>query len=129
MSLVRFVVRPMLAGVFINGGIDTWRHPEGRAEIAQPVLERLVDLLPPPPPDHVTLVRANAALHVGAAGMLALGVFPRVAALTLAGSLVPTTFGGHRFWEIDDPAKRGQQRTQFLKNSAIFGGLLLFAFG
>jgi uncharacterized membrane protein YphA (DoxX/SURF4 family) len=95
MRMVRFLVRPMLAGVFINGGIDTWRHPEPRADIAAPILERVVDLLPPPPPDHVTLVRANAALHVGAASMLAIGVMPRVAALTLAASLVPTTMGGH----------------------------------
>lgn len=128
MRFIRFFVRPLLAGVFINGGLDTWRNPEPRAEMAAPVLERLATIMPPPAPDHVTLVRANAALHVGAASMLALGIMPRLSALALAASLVPTTAGGHRFWEIDDPARRGQQRTQFLKNTAICGGLLLFAF-
>ena len=34
---------------------------------------------------------------------------------------------GHRFWEIDDPVNRSRQRTQFLKNTAILGGLLVMA--
>ena len=48
--------------------------------------------------------------------------------MALAVSIVPTTAAGHRFWEIDDPVKRAQQRTQFLKNAAILGGLLIAAF-
>ena len=44
----------------------------------------------------------------------------------LAGSLVPTTLGAHRFWEMQGPAA-AQQRTQFLKNAAILGGLILVA--
>jgi uncharacterized membrane protein YphA (DoxX/SURF4 family) len=48
--------------------------------------------------------------------------------MTLATSLVPTTFGGHRFWEISDPAQRAQQQVHFLKNAAILGGLLIAAF-
>jgi putative oxidoreductase len=71
--------------------------------------------------------RGDALVHVAAGGMLAAGILPRLAALTLAGSLVPTTFGGHRFWEIEDPMQRAQQRTHFLKNTAILGGLLIAA--
>jgi hypothetical protein len=41
--------------------------------------------------------------------------------------MVPTTVAGHPFWEIDDPVKRSQQRVQFLKNTGIFGGLLVLA--
>ena len=46
-------------------------------------------------------------------------------ALALAGSLVPTTLAGHRFWEEEDDAARAQQTVQFLKNLAMFGGLLM----
>ena len=46
-------------------------------------------------------------------------------ALALAGSLVPTTLAGHRFWEEEDDAARAQQTFQFLKNLAMFGGLLM----
>jgi uncharacterized membrane protein YphA (DoxX/SURF4 family) len=57
--------------------------------------------------------------------MLVLGLLPRVAAAMLAGSLVPTTFAGHRFWEQDDPATREQQTVHFLKNAGMMGGLLM----
>jgi uncharacterized membrane protein YphA (DoxX/SURF4 family) len=50
---------------------------------------------------------------------------PRVAALVLAGSLVPTTLAGHRFWEEDDPKTRAAQQLQFLKNTSMLGGLLM----
>ena len=36
--------------------------------------------------------------------MLALGIWPRLAALGLIGSIVPTTAAGHRFWEEETPA-------------------------
>jgi uncharacterized membrane protein YphA (DoxX/SURF4 family) len=41
--------------------------------------------------------------------------------------LVPTTLAAHRFWDLEEPAERSRQRTQFLKNTAIFGGLLVVA--
>ena len=57
--------------------------------------------------------------------MLSIGKLPRVAALALCGSIVPTTLAGHRFWEETEPATRAQQRTHFLKNLGLLGGLLL----
>jgi putative oxidoreductase len=127
MNPVRFLARPLLAGIFVSGGIDTLLRPEPRAERARPVIERLQGSLEMMPGDPVAAVRANAIVHVVGGGMLALGILPRLAALALAGSLVPTTFGGHRFWELEDPVERAQQQTHFLKNAAILGGLLLAA--
>jgi putative oxidoreductase len=69
-------------------------------------------------------VRANAAVQVAAGAALALAILPRLSALVLAGSLVPTTLGDHRFWEQEGPAA-AQRRTQFLKNAAILGGLIV----
>jgi len=43
---------------------------------------------------------------------------------SLAGSLIPTTAAGHRFWEESDPSTRAQQTIHFLKNAAMLGGLL-----
>ena len=113
--------------MFIPGGIDVLRNPGPRAEIARPVVERVASVVPMSPADPETAVRVNAAVHLVGGSMLALGFLPRLAALALATSMVPTTLAGHRFWEIDDPAKRGMQRTQFLKNTAIMGGLLVTA--
>jgi uncharacterized membrane protein YphA (DoxX/SURF4 family) len=59
--------------------------------------------------------------------LLAIGKFPRVAALALAATLVPTTAAAHRFWEVDDEATRAQQTVHFLKNASILGGLVLAA--
>jgi len=57
--------------------------------------------------------------------LLALGIAPRLSALALACSLIPTTLAGHSYWAIEDPAGRKQQRIQFHKNMAMLGGLLL----
>jgi uncharacterized membrane protein YphA (DoxX/SURF4 family) len=77
------------------------------------------------PTDTEQLVRLNGVAQVVAGTTLALGWFPRISALVLAGSLVPTTLAGHRFWEEDDPKARAQQTTHFLKNIGLLGGLLL----
>jgi uncharacterized membrane protein YphA (DoxX/SURF4 family) len=45
----------------------------------------------------------------------------------LAGTLVPTTLAGHRFWEELDEDARNMQMAQFAKNLGLLGGLLLVA--
>jgi uncharacterized membrane protein YphA (DoxX/SURF4 family) len=124
MRLLRTLARPCLAWVFIDSGLDVYRNPSPRAEVARPTLERIRQAVPGLPDDDPAIVRANAAVQVAAAGLLAVGAVPRLAALALACSLVPTTVGGHAFWEHDDPKQRAQQRLQFNKNMAILGGLL-----
>ena len=117
----------LLGGIFIAGGLDVLQKPEPRAKLAEPIVRQVAAAVPGAPADPAAAVRLNALTHVIAGSALALGIMPRVASLVLAGSLVPTTFGGHRFWELDDPAARAQQLTHFLKNAAILGGLLVEA--
>lgn len=114
----------MLAAVFVTGGVDVLRRPGPRVEVAAPVATKVAEPLPLPS-DPEQLVKMNAAVQVVAGLLLALGRFPRLAAAALAASLVPTTLGGHRFWEHDDPAKRAQQQVHFLKNVGLLGGLIL----
>ncbi len=73
------------------------------------------------------MVKINAAVQIGGGVLLATGKAPRLASLALAGSLVPTTVVGHDFWNETDPAKKAAQRTQFLKNVSLLGGLLIAA--
>jgi len=117
----------MLAAVFIAGGMDVLKNPEPRAKLAKPVVDWVASTVSIAPRDPVAAVKLNAMVQLGAGGMLAAGILPRLAALALATSVVPTTVAGHRFWEIEDPVQRARQRTQFLKNTAILGGLLLAA--
>lgn len=124
--LLRRIARPLLAGIFISGGLDTLLNPGPRVEKAAPLVNRASDALPlddPPPPS--TVVQADAALKVVAGSLLASGYVPRLASAALAASLVPTTVVGHPFWSEKDPAARTAQRMHFMKNLGLLGGLLL----
>src|SRR5688500_8066529 len=127
MTIVRRVARPMLAAIFISGGIDALRNPASKAPAAEtiaPLTEKVPALAGR---DTETLVRINAAAQVGAGTLFALSRFPRISALVLAASVVPTTAAGHRFWELDPGLQRTQQKIHFLKNAGLLGGLLLAA--
>ena len=124
-QIVRAVARLLIAALFVDSGLDVARHPEIRAEVASETLGRLRKRFPAIPDNDTAIVRANAAVQVGAATLMARGRAPRTAAAVLAASLVPTTITGHRFWTIDDPVERVQQRVHFSKNLAVLGGLLL----
>jgi len=126
MSAVRRVARPLLAAQFVLGGLDAYRHPAQRAKLAAPLIAKV----PPQlglPNDPELLVRINGAAMAGAGVLLALGRFPRLAAVVLSASVVPTTLGGHRFWEVKDPQARKQQQLHFTKNLGLLGGTLLAA--
>jgi putative oxidoreductase len=131
MAISRLLARPMLASMFIVGGVDSVRNAAKKASAAEPVTDRLVPLLqravPQLPSDPATLVRLNGAIQVLAGLGLATGKAPRISATVLAATLVPTTAAGHRFWEQQDPGARAQQRTHFLKNMSMFGGLVIAA--
>ena len=127
MAGLSLVARLLLAWVFLRNSVDVLRKPEPRVASAGWLLDELRARVPLLPADNVMLVRANAAVQVGAAGLLALGQQQRLTALMLAASMVPTTLGGHAFWRHDDPTRRSQQQIQFDKNLAILGGLLAVA--
>jgi len=127
MDVLRTVARTSLGAVFISGGIDSLRSPEPRAKVAAPVTEAARHAVESLPDNDVTLVRINGGVHVAAGGLLSLGKLPRLSALLLAGSLIPTTLGGHRFWEASTEAEKHQQQLHFAKNLAMFGGLLFAA--
>ncbi|GAA2002097.1 DoxX family protein [Catenulispora subtropica] len=127
MTMIRAAARPMLAAMFVAGGFNSVVDPKRVAAKAEPVVGAVADRVPGVPKDAETAIRLNGAVQLGAGVALALGLMPRASALALAGTLVPTTYAGHPFWEIKDPADRAQQRIHFLKNLAMFGGLLFAA--
>ena len=116
----------MLAAMFVSGGIDQLKRPQTKMAAAERVTPSLAEALHLPE-DPATLVRINGAVQIGAASLLAVGKLPRLSALALGASLVPTTLAGHRFWEEHEPSRRTMQRTSFLKNVSMLGGLVLAA--
>lgn len=115
--MIRTLARLLLASPFILLGFDAARQPGKRVDMA-------AELGIPSPR---TAVRLNGWTMVGAGTALATGILPRLAALVLAGSLVPTTLAGHPYWRESDPQARAQGRIHFLKNLSMMGGLLYIA--
>jgi putative oxidoreductase len=105
----------LMSGIFVYGGWEGFREPGGRAAKAEKLGLSNPELM----------VRVNALTMMGAGTALALGIKPKLTSLILAGTLVPTTMAGHRFWEEGDPKGRSMQMTQFFKNLGILGGLLI----
>ncbi len=123
----------MLSAIFVSGGVAQLTDPEGHAPVARDVTEPLLDAadeadVEVPDADTTQLVQLNGLVQVVGGLLLAAGKLPRLAALLLAGSIVPTTLAAHRFWEEDDLATRQDQQVHFLKNVSLLGGLLIATF-
>lgn len=123
---LRPAARVLSGSTYVLLGFDALRAPGGRVDQAAPVLAAIRNWVPLPADDEL-VVRGNAAVMVAAGALLALGKTPRLSALALAGSLVPTTLAGHSYWKVEDPDVRKVQRIQFHKNMALIGGLLFAA--
>ncbi len=113
--MIKSVGHFLLGIIFVSGGSNTFINPDGRAEkVASAGI---------PNPRQATIL--NGAVMTVAGSLLSLSLVPKLAALALLGTLIPTTLVGHPFWKEETPAARANQRTQFLKNLAMIGGLLL----
>jgi putative oxidoreductase len=104
----------LLGAMFIKLGFDAAREPGPRADKAAALGV----------PNPVLAVRGNGAAMVAGGAALILNKVPRLAALGLLTSMVPTTLAGHSFWELEG-AERKAQEIQFYKNLGLMGGLLL----
>lgn len=126
MNPIRLLARPMLASMFVVGGIDSLRTAPQKAPAADEVTDALGEVVPAirDTPDE-TLVRVNGAAQVVGGALLATGKMPRLASTVLAATLVPTTLAGHRFWEETDEGARTNQQIHFFKNVSMLGGLLI----
>ena len=123
----------MLASTFVFGGIQALKNASALAEASKPVNDEIRDLAEKVAPrmsipsDDKTLVRINAGVHIVAGLGLATGRAPRLCALALASTVVPTTLAGHPFWEEKDKGARAEQMTHFFKNLSMLGGLVIAA--
>ena len=117
----------MLASIFVLQGFDAMVNPERVSARAESVVQPLAERVPLIPKETEQAVRLNGAVQFAGGLLLGMGRLPRLSALAIAATLVPTTLAGHRFWESDDKQERAAQRIHFLKNLSILGGLLIAA--
>ena len=136
MTLLRAAARTLLASYFIASGIKAVRNPGVLVPAAEPVTDRLVPLAKQYAPEQVaafipedteTLVRINGATQILGGLALASGRGRRLGALLLAASLVPSTAAKHPFWTREDAEERALDKSHFLKNVSLLGGVLLAA--
>ena len=115
------ISRAALAAIFLRSGVRALINPGWQVDQAKRALPQL--------PEPELVARVQAAVQVTGGLMLVAGVATRLAAASLAATLIPVTYVGHPFWKHEDQQQRNQQLTHFLKNAGIFGGLMLVAAG
>ena len=107
----------LYSGMLFVGGWQQAHEPGQRAERARssglPVADQFV--------------QATGWAMIAAAAALQLRPLRRFAAITLVLQLLPITYVGHRFWEMDEGAQRMQNQVHFFKNLSMIGGALYIA--
>ena len=112
--MFRVLGRALLSSIFLassSNAIKNAEHMTGPAEALG---------LPEP----VLAVQAHGVANLVGGLMLALGIKPKLGSWILIANLIPTTLGGHRFWEEDDEAGKIGQQIHFMKNLSLLGGLV-----
>lgn len=138
--MIRRLARPMLASVFVIDGIETLRDPHAHIADAAPLVDKAAPLVekgeqalndrvtptvPPLPKDTETLVKALAGVKIGAGVLFAMGKAPRLSALALVASHLPSTVSRHAFWTESDPVARSRKTTGLATDVSLLGALIL----
>lgn len=126
MTLIRKVARPLLSASFIAGGVDRLRNAEEAGGQLQPTLEEIASVVP-----QAEVVASKPQLtaqvlggvQVSAGALLAIGKFPRLAALTLCGVHKLNTYAEYRSAPLETEQDVTNQRVSLLKNVSLLGGL------
>lgn len=130
MTIVRTLARPLLAAGFAAAGVERLRNAEQTAEQLSPTLNRLGRTVPSAAglaDNPVVVARVLGATQLGAAAMLGLGKFSRLAGLVLAGTAGVNTFVEYRNADAATAEERRNRRAQLLRNLSLIGGVLLAA--
>src|SRR5271169_2680397 len=116
-SLQRYVLalsRVLVAIIFLLNGLGIISQTAAAKE--------LVDRGAPAGVVPFLMLCARSIEVVGGFG-LAFGIYPRLTAVALLAFLIPATFTGHVFWQVAGTAAFTPQLLNFLKNTAMVGGL------
>ena len=130
MSIVRTLARPLLAAGFVAAGVERLRNADQTAQQLTPTLKRLGTAVPSAAglaENPAAVARVLGATQLGAAAMLGLGKFSRLAGLVLAATAGVNTLVEYRNGDATTAEGRKERRTQLLKNMSLIGGVLLAA--
>jgi putative oxidoreductase len=108
--------RVLVALVFLANGFGIIPQTQPAKELAEHGAP--VALVP------LFMFAARTIEIVGGFGLV-LGIYPQIAAIAVIAFLVPATLVAHEFWRAVGTPAFAPQLLQFLKNTAMTGGLLL----
>lgn len=130
MSLLRFAARTLLASHFVINGVKAVRQPDDFAEVAGPVMDKVVpplksalpaqvaDLLPA---DAAGWVRVCGATQIVGGVLLATGIGRRLGSAALASTMLPQIL-------TNNPLKASTaDRAKLSGDVALLGGVVLAA--
>jgi putative oxidoreductase len=118
MEVVALIGRLVFAAMFINSGVNHFMERENMTAYARSQGA---------PAPELGVPGSGVLILVGGV-LVAIGLWPDVGALLIAGFLLPVSFYMHAFWKVDDPQMRKMQETHFWKNISLAGAsILLFA--
>lgn len=112
-SSMMFLGRICIAAIFILAGIGKFMDFDGTATY---MASKGMTMIP-------LFLFGAATIEILGGLSLVLGYKTRLGAAILLLFLIPTTYIFHDFWNLEG-AERTSQQIEFLKNLAIFGGLL-----
>jgi putative oxidoreductase len=120
-SLQRYVLsisRALMSIVFLLNGLGII----SQAVAAKELLEHGAPASVVP-----SLMLIARTIEIVAGFSLALGIYPRLAAVAILAFLLPATLTAHAFWQVSGTVAFGLQLLNFFKNTAMMGGLLFIA--
>nr|WP_269076546.1 DoxX family membrane protein [Arthrobacter antioxidans] len=129
-TLVRVIARPLIASSFVVSGVDRLRTAGATAPQLKPVLTGVAKIVPSAGAitgNEKLVGQVLGATQVGAAVLLGIGRFSRVAALLLTLTTTVNALVDYRSADASSPEGKKARRSQLLKNLSLIGAVLLAA--
>lgn len=130
MTLVRVIARPLIASSFVFSGVDRLRTAGATAPQLKPVLARVSKVVPAAASitsNEKLVGQVLGATQVGAALLLGIGRFSRIAALLLTITATVNTMVDYGSADVTTSEGKKARRSQLLKNLSLIGAVLLAA--
>lgn len=127
-TLVRVIARPLIASGFVFSGVDRLKNAGKTAPQLKPVLAGVTKVVPSAAgitSNEKLVGQVLGATQIGAALLLGIGRFSRVAALLLTVTATVNTLVDYRSADASTPEGKKQRRATLLKNLSLVGAVLL----
>lgn len=116
MDILLLLGRIIFGGFFIYSGVNHFIGFEMMTQYAK---------MKGVPYPAITQGLAGLMLLLGGLSIV-LGIYPLAGIILLVAFLVPVSLMMHNFWNLEDPQSRMVDKTNFTKNMALLGAILMF---